>query len=121
VPGDARALVATDVNQDGWPDFFVTQNNGRALFFQNGGRAGARSFGVGLRGAAGNPAAEGARLTLTLANGATQLRDAGHGPAWFGYPEGNPPAKLKIRWPDGRVSEHTFAKPPAKLITISTP
>jgi hypothetical protein len=121
VPGDARALVVTDLNQDGWPDFLVTQNNGRALFFQNGGRSGARSFAVGLRGAAGNPAAEGARLTLTLANGTTQLSDTGHGPAWFGYPEGNAPSRLKIRWPDGRVSEHTFAQPPAKLITISTP
>jgi hypothetical protein len=121
VPGDARAIVATDLNQDGWPDFLVTQNNGRALLFQNAGRAGARSFAVGLRGAAGNPAAAGARLTLTLADGTAQTSDVGSGPIWFGYPERNPPVKLKIRWPDGRISEQTFDRFPAKLITISTP
>jgi hypothetical protein len=121
VPGDARALVATDLNQDGWPDFLVTQNNGRALYFQNAGRAGAHSFGVSLRGAAGNPAAAGARLTLTLTDGSMQLAEAAHGPLWFGYPERNPPVRLKIRWPDGRVSDHTFTQPPAKQITLSAP
>ena len=38
VPGDARALVATDLDRDGRPDFLVTQNNGRALLFRHTGR-----------------------------------------------------------------------------------
>jgi hypothetical protein len=37
VPGDARALVVTDLDRDGHPDFLVTQNNGRALFFRHTG------------------------------------------------------------------------------------
>jgi len=121
VPGDARTLVTTDLDQDGWPDFLVTQNNDRALFFHNGGQPGRHSFAIALRGAAGNPTAAGARLTLTLADGTRQISDSGSGPVFFGYPERNPPVRLKIRWPDGRVSEQTFSTPPAKSITLSAP
>ncbi len=117
VPGEARALVTGDLDQDGWPDFLVTQNNDRALYFHNGGRPGGHSFSVALRGAV----TLGAKLTLTLADGTRQVAEAGPGPTFFGYPEGNPPARLKIRWPDGRVSEQTFTTLPAKLTTIHAP
>ena len=40
VTGDARAVVVIDFNRDGWPDFFVTRNNGSTLAFQNRGVAG---------------------------------------------------------------------------------
>ena len=116
VPGDARALVTTDLDQDGWPDFLVTQNNDRALFFHNNGRPGRHSFAVALRGAA-----LGAKLTLTLADGTKQISETATGPVYFGYPDKNPPARLKIRWPDGRVSEQTFTAPPARIISISAP
>ena len=96
-------------------------NNDRVLYFQNTPRQGARSFGVGLRGRAGNPTAIGARLELTLSDGTAQVYEKGSGVVYFGYPEGNLPARLKIRWPDGRVSEHTFPQRPAKLITFSAP
>ncbi|HEY8994381.1 MAG TPA: FG-GAP-like repeat-containing protein [Lacunisphaera sp.] len=121
VPGDARALVTTDLNQDGWPDILVTQNNDRALYFQNAGRPGARSFGVALRAAPGNPNGTGARLSLTLADGSIQLADVAGGRVFFGYPADQAPVRLKIRWPDGRISEQTFPNPPAKLITVSAP
>jgi hypothetical protein len=121
VPGDARSLVATDLDQDGWPDFLVTRNNDRALFFHNAGRPGARSAGVSLQGHPGNPAAVGARLTLVLGDGVCELAEKGVGPVFFGWPEKNPPVRLKIRWPDGRVSEQTFTTPPARQLTISAP
>ena len=117
VPGEARALVATDLDQDGWPDFLVTQNSDRPLFFHNDGRPGGHSFAVALRGAD----TLGAKLTLTLADGTRQVAEAGAGPVFFGYPDGNLPARLKIRWPDGRVSEQTFPPLPAKLTTITAP
>jgi hypothetical protein len=121
VPGEARALAVTDLDQNGWPDFLVAQNHHRALYFSNSGHAGARSFGVALRGVAGNPSAAGAKLVLTLADGTTQVSEAGHGSVYFGFPEANPPARLTIRWPDGRVSEHTFPTPPAAHVTFSAP
>jgi hypothetical protein len=55
VPGDARALAVADLNQDGWPDVFVTRSNDVPLTFLNGGAPGRNSFGVALRGAPGNP------------------------------------------------------------------
>jgi len=130
VPGDARALAVTDLDQDGWPDLIVTRNNDRALVFQNHAVAGRRSFAVLLRGAAGNPTAIGARLTLTLADGSTQTSEISAGSGYFsqsgarlffGYPEKSPPTRLRIRWPDGRESEQVFTSPPGKLLRISAP
>jgi len=128
VPGDARAVVATDLNQDGWPDVFVTRSNDRPLTFLNRGQAGRHSFGVALRGAPGNPAAIGARLTLQLADGSTQSAEVSAGSgylaqssatAFFGYPDAALPVRLRIRWPDGRETEQTFAAPPPKLLRLS--
>jgi hypothetical protein len=121
VPGEARSLVATDLDQDGWPDFLVTRNNDHALYFHNAGRAGARGVAVVLQDRPGNPTAVGARLTLVLADGGTELAEKGIGPVFFSWPEKNPPVRLKIRWPDGRVSEQTFSASPARQLTISAP
>ncbi len=127
---DAKALATTDFNHDGWPDLFVTRNNDRALAFQNRALPGRHSFGITLRGPNGNPSAIGARLTLTLADGSIQTVEiaAGSGffsqsssTAFFGYPDSAAPAHLKIRWPDGRVSEQSFNQPPPKLLRLSAP
>ncbi len=127
---DAKALAVADLNQDGWPDLFVTRNNAVALAFLNRGVSGRHSFGVGLRGASGNPTAVGARLTLRLADGSSQTAEiaAGSGcftqssaTVFFGYPDSAAPERLGIRWPDGRESEHVFAAPPPKFLRLSAP
>jgi hypothetical protein len=127
---DAKALAAVDFDQDGWPDFLVTRNNDTPLAWRNNGRAGRHSFGVRLRGGPGNPAAAGARLTLTLADGATQTSEVAAGSGYFsqssatvffGWPDGAAPKELKIRWPDGRESVQTFSAPPAKILRVSAP
>jgi len=53
VPGDAKALAVLDLDQDGWPDFFISRNNNATLAFHNRGVAGRRSLCVQLRGPAG--------------------------------------------------------------------
>jgi len=121
VPGDGRGLVATDADQDGWPDFLVMRNNDRAIFLHNGGRPGAHGFQLALHGPAGNPAALGALVTLTLGDGRTLLAEQGAVGLFFTCADGLGPARLKIRWPDGRVSEQTLSSPPAPLITITPP
>jgi hypothetical protein len=130
VPGDARAVAMADLNQDGWPDVFVTRNNDRPLTFINHGRPGRHSFGVALRGAPGNPTAVGARLTLQLSDGSTQTAEVSAGSGYqaqssatifFGYPDSAPPVKLKIRWPDGRETDRSFAAPPLKILRLSPP
>ena len=83
-----------------------------------------------LQGKPGNPAAVGARLTLRLADRSAQSAtiEAGTGcltqssaKVFFGYPESRLPAKLTIRWPDGRETEHTFAAPPPATLRLSQP
>jgi hypothetical protein len=130
VPGDARALASFDLNQDGWPDAVATRSNASTLAFLNLKRPARHSFGVVLQGLPGNPTAVGARLTLRLADGSSQVAeiDAGSGylthstsTVFFGYPETNPPARLTVRWPDGRSTDQRFTAPPPKLLRLSTP
>jgi hypothetical protein len=118
VPGDAKALVVLDLDGDGWPDFLLTRN---------GAAAGRHALSVRLRGPAGNPTAVGARVSLELADGSTQTLEvqAGSGyysqssPAcFFGYPDGNPPRRLNIRWPDGTTATQPVP-PAATTITVS--
>ncbi len=129
VSGDAKALVALDLDGDGWTDFVVTRNNASSLAFRNRGVAGHHPLRVLLRGAAGNPSAIGATVTLELADGSTETAEiqAGGGyysqsspAAIFGYPDGNPPRKLSIRWPNGATSSQELASPPA-TITVAAP
>ena len=115
VPGDAKALVVTDLDHDGWPDFVVSRNNDTTLAFRNRGVEGRKSLGISLRGKAGNLAAIGARITVELTNGGTQTIEvaAGSGAysqsttaAFFGFPKDNPPRFIAVRWPDGKVNRY---------------
>jgi hypothetical protein len=124
VPGDAKALAELDLNHDGWPGFLVTRNNSSTLAFRNHGLPGRNSLRVTLHGPPGNPTGVGALITLELADGATQTGEihAGSGyysqpaPAvYFGYPDSNPPKKIRVRWPAGAISEHEV---PAKASTL---
>ncbi len=117
VPGDAKALVVLDVDRDGWPDFLVSRNNDDTLAFRNQGVAGRHSVRISLRGPVGNPDAIGAKITIELTDGSTQTSEvyAGSGyysqstaACFFGYPEGNAPRKVRVRWPSGKTTEHPF-------------
>jgi hypothetical protein len=125
VPGDAKALAVLDLDQDGWPDFFVSRNNNATLAFHNRGVAGRRSLRVQLRGPAGNPTAVGARITVELADGASETSEvcAGSGcysqssaAGFFGYPDSNPPRTVRIRWPAGPTSDYVVPPGATNLI-----
>jgi len=129
VPGDAKALSVLDLDQDGWPDFVLSRNNDNSTAFRNGGVAGHRPLKIVLQGAAGNPTAIGARITVVYADGSTETSEvyAGSGyysqstaACFFGYPEANPPARILVRWPSGASSEHAFAKGSTTL-TLAAP
>jgi hypothetical protein len=124
VPGDAKALAVIRLGADAWPDFLVSRNNGTTLAFRNHGIAGRHALSVRLHGAPGNPTAVGARVTLVLRDGATQTAEivAGSGyesqsaaAAWFGWPDGNPPLKVRVRWPDGATTDQAV---PAGATTL---
>jgi hypothetical protein len=128
-PGDAKALAVLDLDQDGWPDFIVTQNHGTTLTFRNRGVAGRHSVRIQLRGPAGNPTAVGARITVELTDGSTQTSEvyAGSGyysqstaAGFFGFPEGNPPKRIRVRWPAGTTTEYD-CPPGTTTLTLSAP
>jgi hypothetical protein len=125
VAGDAKALAMLDLDRDGWPDFLISRNNSTTLAFRNNGAAGRHSLRLQLRGPAGNPTAVGAHITVELADGLTQASEiyAGSGyyaqsaaVAFFGYPDSNPPRKIRVRWPAGATSEHEI---PAGASTLT--
>jgi hypothetical protein len=129
VPGDAKALVVVDLDCDGWPDFFVSRNNNTTLAFRNNGAAGRHSLRIQLHGSSGNPAAVGARIMVQLTDGSTQTSEvyAGSGyysqstsACFFGFPDGNLPKKIRVRWPTGATSEHDVP-PNSSALTLTAP
>ena len=89
--------------------------------------AGRHSLRILLRGPAGNPTAVGARITVELADGSAQTSEvyAGSGyysqstaACFFGYPDSNPPKKIRVRWPSGLTTEHGFP-PGSSTLTLS--
>jgi enediyne biosynthesis protein E4 len=129
VPGNAKALVVLDLDRDGWPGFLVTRNNATALAFHNNGAAGHRSLQIRLRGAAGNPTAVGSRVTVELTDGSKQTSEVYCGSGYcsqstaacfFGYPDSNPPKKIRVRWPSGASAQFDFP-PQSTSLTFSAP
>lgn len=113
VPGDAKALVVTDLNADGWPDLVASRNDAPVLSFPHRGLAGLKPLRVVLHGPAGNPTAIGARLTLTLADGSTRMAEVTSGSGYYSQSSSavffalpSAPRSLAVRWPDGSTSSH---------------
>ncbi len=129
VPGDAKALVALDLDHDGWPDFLVSRNNDDMLAFRNNGVAGRKSVRIGLRGPAGNPTAAGATITVELTDGSNLTSEvyAGSGyysqstaACFFGYTDANAPCQVRVRWPSGATTTHPFPAGSTSLL-LSAP
>jgi enediyne biosynthesis protein E4 len=128
VPGDAKALAVIDLNGDGWPDFLVTRNDRSTLAFENQGAAGRRSFGVKLRGPAGNPTAVGARIMVEFSDDSRQVGEvqAGSGhmsqsaaTCFFGSALTVKPRVIRVRWPSGAITDHAPSNAP--IIVIAQP
>ena len=129
VPGDAKALAVADIDRDGWPDFLVTRNNSTTLAFRNSGVPGRHSFSVVLRGPPGNPTCVGARITVETAGGPPQMAEVAAGSGYlsqssaasfFGYADGNAPARIRVRWPSGVTTESAFT-PGAPGMVLTAP
>jgi hypothetical protein len=128
VPGDAKGLAIVDLAGSGWPDLLVTRNNAQTLAFRNSRVAGNNFLRVVLRGARGNPSAIGARVSLELAGGASQVAEvhAGSGymsqsspSCFFGYPDASPPLRVRVRWPGGPATVHEVTgRPPVLVLSI---
>ena len=115
VPGDAKALVVLDLDDNGWPDLLVSRNNEPALAFRNRGLPGRHSVRIVLQGHPGNPQAVGAQVTAEYADGTTLTGEVGAGSGsfsqstaalFFGFTEINPLRRVHVRWPSGTTT-HT--------------
>lgn len=115
VEGDARSLVTTDLNHDGWPDFVVGQNNGSLLAFQNQGSERNRLMNIELEGSAGNPTAVGSRVTVVLSDRSNQTAEVYSGGGYlsqctptltFGLGHSNTVVNATVWWPDGSVATY---------------
>ena len=115
VPGDARSLVTTDLNHDGWPDFVVGQNDGSLLAFENQGSETNRVMNIQLEGGAGNPTAVGSMVTVVLNDQSTQTAEVYCGGGYlsqstatltFGLGHSNTAANVTVWWPDGSIGEY---------------
>jgi enediyne biosynthesis protein E4 len=99
-------LVSADLSGDGYREIIVGPHSGRPLLMDNPCGSGAW-IEVSLRGPPKNPAAIGARVTVTSANGVeTQqvwsIRAMGQGPASLHFGLGSADvAEVSILWPDG--------------------
>ena len=125
VPGDAKSLVVTDLNGDGWPDFVVGVNDGEPMAFENRGASKNRVVNVRLAGRPGNPTAIGARVTLTRTDGQTQTVEAYAGGGYlsqssavltFGLGETNQVKAIRVRWPNGVITSATSTLEPRAVI-----
>ena len=117
VPQEARGLAVADYDSDGWVDIAVGVNNGHPLLFRNQGVAENGFLRVRLAGPTGNPTGVGARVMLTVSDGATTTREVYAGSGYlsqdsatlvFGLGSADN-ATVAVRWPDGATTTVTDA------------
>ena len=130
VPGDARSLTVTDLNQDGRPDLVVVVNDGPIMTFHQR-PTGRRPLSVQLKGRPGNPHAAGARVTLLCQDGLQQTAEVYAGSGYlsqsshiiyFGQEDGQAADQVEVNvvWPDGGRTNHAIDLS-ASIIEISQP
>ena len=129
VSGDAKSLVTTDFNGDGWVDFLVGINDGVPEAFEHRGGSRKRVFTVRLEGKAGNPTGVGAQVTVRLDSGPTQTSEVYAGGGYlsqstsaltFGLGEKATVERIEVRWPDGQMSSHEVSKD-QRMVVIKLP
>lgn len=129
IPGDAKGLAVTDLNNDGWPDFIVGINNQAPLSFQNRGSQDNRLLIVRLHGNAGNPAATGSRISLVLTDRSIRTAEVQTGSGYlsqssavltFGLGPTNHASQIRITWPDGTKTARSVVRGDSKLEFIQS-
>ncbi len=115
VGGDAKAVVTTDFDRDGWADLLVGRNGAPGLAWRNKGQPGRNCVALQLMGPAGNLGAVGARITLSRADGSTNVVEISAGSGWqsqqgstcfVGFVEKSRPMHVIVRWPSGESTRH---------------
>jgi hypothetical protein len=112
-PGDAKSVIAADINQDSLPDLIVANNNSPPQIFLKQAPQSGRLITLQLRGPAGNVSAIGARVLVELHDGTQQLHEvhAGGGylsqhaaPITVGLPNQQEISGVTVTWPTTQVT-----------------
>ena len=129
VPGDAKGLTVTDLNEDGLPDFVVAVNDGALLSFEQQRSENQHVLAVRLSGSSRSPHLAGSRVTLRYRDGRRQAAEVHAGSGYlsqsspvlyFGRPDGQEVEKLDILWPHGKTTSHDI-EPGQKTVDVRLP
>ena len=129
VPTDAKSLTTTDLNQDGWPDFVVGNNDSKLTVFQHQGIPEAQRLKIRLEGRPGNTMAVGSRIIVMLDDNTSQSAEVHAGSGYlsqststqtFGWRGEVHVRQIEVRWPDGQTTSHKPSKD-NRLIVLSQP
>lgn len=125
VPGDAKAVVLTDLNSDVWPDLVVAMNGSEALAFEQAPPGGSKAMVVDLRGA--DARRIGAFLTMELNSGKKLTKEVYAGGGYlsqssininFVVPEGEIARALIVRWGDGKLTRQEVGEGESKIKVV---
>jgi hypothetical protein len=110
----ARGAAHADIDLDGDPDIAVVVNGGPARLFRNDGGSRAQALRLTLSGVKSNRSAIGARIILTLDNGAKRRAMVKTGssylsqselPVTFGLGPASKVTGIEIHWPSGPIEK----------------
>ena len=130
VPGDAKSIVVTDLDGDGWEDFLVGVNDSEVIAWENrSAQTGNRVFNVHLKGQVGNPGGVGSRVAIHRDDGLVQTAEVHAGGGYLSQSSGRltfglgtdcSVQKIEVFLPDGRMMEQL---PPfdGDCVTIHVP
>lgn len=123
--GEQRGAAVADFNDDGRPDLAVAQYGSETKVFKNVGAK--PGLSVRLIGPPGNPQAVGATIRLKFGQRLGPAREIHGGSGYWsqdsvvevlGCPE--PPTKVWIRWPGGKVTETEIPSGVARVTVNDT-
>ncbi len=115
LPGNGRALVVLDPQNEGRPNLFLTRHRGSSEFLSNV-VADSAWLEIRLEGLVGNPDGVGAKIEVRFSDSRFNYYEVGLGGGWFSQsvptvfvavPEGSKIVEAKVIWPDGETTSHT--------------
>ena len=127
VPSDAKSASKADLNGDSLPDILISSNDGpMTSYTTNATVNNTKKIRVILKGQRMNIHAIGAKVTANYSDSSKHLKEVKAGAGYlsqstshlFFGANGKTIQSFKVRWPDGKVTDHKFDGT-SRVITLS--
>jgi len=127
VPSDAKSASKADLNGDSLPDILISSNDGpMTSYTTNATVNNTKRIRVILKGQRMNVHAIGAKVTANYSDSSKHLKEVKAGAGYlsqstshlFFGANGKTIQSFKVRWPDGKVTDHKFDGT-SRVITLS--